>query len=63
MLDVAGVGGFTDEGMSILMPRSGPTLQAITLNGATSLGKESGRETNEPLCAIAARWPEGWDLK
>eukprot|EP00903_Cladosiphon_okamuranus_P006370 g6237.t1 len=37
-LNVAGVGGFTDEGMSILMPRSGPTLQDITLDGATSLG-------------------------
>eukprot|EP00752_Nemacystus_decipiens_P014289 g12709.t1 len=37
-LNVAGVGGFTDEGMSILMPRSGPTLQDIRLDGATSLG-------------------------
>ncbi|CAM9208510.1 unnamed protein product, partial [Hapterophycus canaliculatus] len=37
VLDVAGVGGFTDDGMSILMPRSGPTLEKITLDGATSL--------------------------
>ena len=44
VLNVAGVGGFTDEGMSILMPRSGPTLQDITLDGATSLGKERGSQ-------------------
>ncbi|CAM9373052.1 unnamed protein product [Pylaiella littoralis] len=38
VLNIAGVGGFTDEGMSVLMPRSGPTLEDITLDGATSLG-------------------------
>lgn len=40
VLNVAGVGSFTDEGMSVLMPKSGPTLQDITLDGATSLGEE-----------------------
>ncbi|CAN0146443.1 unnamed protein product, partial [Laminaria digitata] len=38
VLDVSGVGGLTDEGMAVLMPRSGPTLEDITLDGATSLG-------------------------
>lgn len=43
VLKMAGVGGCTDEGMSVLMPRSGPTLEDIILDGATSLGKDEGR--------------------
>lgn len=48
VLNVAGVGGFTDGGMSILMPRAGPTLQDITLDGATSLGEEEGSQAHKP---------------
>lgn len=39
VLNLAGIGGITDEGMVVLLPRSGPTLEDLTLDGATSLGK------------------------
>ncbi|CAM9619543.1 unnamed protein product, partial [Ectocarpus sp. 12 AP-2014] len=44
VLNVAGVGNVTDGGMSILLPRSGPTLRDITLDGATSLGDGTVRD-------------------
>lgn len=51
MLNVAGVAGFTDEGMLILVPRSGPTLETLILDGATKLGKASG----DVLCGSCQR--------
>ncbi|CAM9739500.1 unnamed protein product, partial [Discosporangium mesarthrocarpum] len=42
-LSLAGVLGVTDIGMALLLPRSGVTLQELTLNGATALGDSTVR--------------------
>lgn len=42
VLNLSGVLGFSDEGMSRLMPQSGPTVERLVLDGATSMGESRG---------------------